>query len=127
MSALYPIFNYRSKLNTKNKLLLFKSCLRPILTYASPAWNSTCKTNYKKLQILQNKALRIALQKRRYTKISDLHAEAKTPYIESYIHKLTTNFFKQAKKSNLSVLRPLCSYIVPPKIKYKRVMHNIIN
>lgn len=126
LNSLYPIFNYKSKLNVKNKILIYKSCLRPVITYAAAAWNTTCKTNYKNLQILQNKALRIALRKRRSTKISDLHTEAKISYLDTYISKLSSNFLKKIKTTEIPVLKPLCSYTIPFKTKYKRVMHNVI-
>lgn len=126
LNSLYPIFNYKSKLSTSNKLLLYKSCLRPVITYACPAWNTICKTKAKNLQVLQNNALRIALSRRRNTKISKLHEEANIPYLYDFTSKLTQNFFNKLKKSNIQVLRKLLSYRIPRKIKYKRLLHNTI-
>ena len=49
--ALYPLLNRKSRLSEKNKLLLYKVCMRPLLSYGCP---------YKKrLQIIQNKNLKI--------------------------------------------------------------------
>jgi len=50
------------------------------------------KTHLQKLQVLQNKFLRIVLNKSRYEKIKDLHTEAKVPSIEEYVRKLQANF-----------------------------------
>ncbi|GBM30555.1 hypothetical protein AVEN_265008-1 [Araneus ventricosus] len=37
-ARLYPLLGRKSKLSLKNKLLLYKTILRPIMTYASPVW-----------------------------------------------------------------------------------------
>jgi len=50
------------------------------------------KTHFQKLQVLQNKFLRIVLNKTRYEKIKDLYTEAKVPSIEGYVGKLQANF-----------------------------------
>jgi len=42
--------------------------------------------------LLQNKFLKIVLNKSRYEKIKDLHTEAKVPSIEEYVGKLQANF-----------------------------------
>ena len=51
-----------SKLNIKNKLLIYKTLLRPIMTYVCPAWGSMAnKTSLNTLQKIQNKCLRMVL------------------------------------------------------------------
>lgn len=45
----------RSKLSTTNKLLLYKSIIRPKNTYALPFWSSMRQKSMDKLQIVQNK------------------------------------------------------------------------
>jgi hypothetical protein len=59
IGALRPIFNRNSALNIKNKMLIYKQLIRPTLTYACPVWSNTCKNNYSKLQVIQNKAMKI--------------------------------------------------------------------
>ncbi|GBO33002.1 RNA-directed DNA polymerase from mobile element jockey [Araneus ventricosus] len=51
---LYPLLGKHSKLSLDNKLLTYKSLLRPIITYASPVWGAAAKTHLKKLESLQN-------------------------------------------------------------------------
>ena len=47
--ALFPLLN-------RNKLLLYKSCIRPILTYCCPVWwKMACKTDTKKGTKIRNK------------------------------------------------------------------------
>ena len=89
---LYPLISRNSQLDVRNKLLIYKLAIRPIFTYGCPAFENMAKTHIQKLQVLQNKFLRIVLNKTRYDRITDLHAEAKIPSIEDYIGKLQANF-----------------------------------
>lgn len=92
LRLLYPFISRNSKLDLQNKLLIYKVAIRPIFTYGCPAFEEMAKTHLQKLQILQNKFLRIILNKSRYDRITDLHTEAKVPTIEEYVGKLQTNF-----------------------------------
>lgn len=58
--ALFPLLNRRSCLNNTNKLLLYKMCILPLMSYACQIWfEKAAKSNTKKLQIIQNKNLKI--------------------------------------------------------------------
>ena len=89
---LYSLFNRRSRLSTYNKLHLAKVAIRPIITYAAPLVNEAAKTHIKKLQIAQNKLLRMILDASRYTRITDLHEEAQMETIPEFISRLTDKF-----------------------------------
>ena len=57
---LYPMINRKSSLKINNKLLLYKVVIRPIATYAVPVLrNIALISHIKKLQIMQNKILKI--------------------------------------------------------------------
>ena len=69
--------NKHSYLNPKNKDLHYKCIIRPILTYASPVWYTAANYHLKRLQITQNKCLKIINNK-----------NLKYPTIILYIRKL---------------------------------------
>lgn len=92
LRLLYPLINRNSHLDVRNKLLIYKLAIRPIFTYGCPAFDSMAKTHLQKLQVLQNKFLRIILNKTRYERITDLHTEAKIPFIGDYVGKLQEKF-----------------------------------
>ncbi|GFT46203.1 uncharacterized protein TNCV_1851041 [Trichonephila clavipes] len=48
-----------SPLSLENKVILYKQVLRPIITYASPVWGAAAATHMKKIQVIQNKILRL--------------------------------------------------------------------
>mgnify|MGYP002775233228 CR=1 FL=1 len=93
ITALYPLLNRYSPLKKELKILLYKQCILPILTYACPVWSNTSKSNIEKLQKVQNRCLRMALNKNIRTKIKALHEEAKIQPVKERILDLTQKFF----------------------------------
>lgn len=56
---LFPLLNEKSPLSIRTKLYIYKTYMRPILTYASPAWISNISTKSRnKLEATQSIALR---------------------------------------------------------------------
>ncbi|GBL87800.1 RNA-directed DNA polymerase from mobile element jockey [Araneus ventricosus] len=86
-----PIEN--SSLSLENKIILFKQVLRPILTYAAPIWGLAAPSNRKKLQILQNKLLRIIVNAPWFIRNSVIHSDLQIELIEDHIQKLSRKFF----------------------------------
>lgn len=94
INRVYPIINRKSQLSLENKLLLYKAVIRPVLTYAAPAWCSASVTSIKRLQLIQNKCLRIINSANRYTKITELHKNSNNlPFLEDFIIKLSLAFY----------------------------------
>ena len=71
--------------------------LRPIITYAPPAWCDAANTNLKPLQNYQNKCLRLVLNKGRYARINELHEQALMPLIKDYIMETAEKFYQKKK------------------------------
>ena len=57
--------------------MVYKNMLLPLLEYGDVFLSATWTINRKRLQTLQNKGLRCALNKGLETSTTDLHAEAK--------------------------------------------------
>ena len=56
VNLLRPLVGRRSKLDLRNKILLFQTVIAPTMLYEIAAWGHAA--NRKKIQIVQNKALR---------------------------------------------------------------------
>ena len=74
------------------KLIIYKVMIRPCLTYACPVWSTAAPTNMKKLQITQNKTLRIATDTPRRTPVSLLHHRLQIPLLADFIQIQTHKF-----------------------------------
>jgi hypothetical protein len=65
------------RLSTNIKLAIHKALIRPVITYATPAWKFAKDTHLKKLQRLQNKVLRT----------SNFPRHTLVPYVYDYVTK----------------------------------------
>lgn len=92
IKILYPLINRKSKLSIKNKLLIYKTIFQPIMLYASPVWDCTADCHIKKLQIIQNKCLKIILNYPYYYNTSRLHAHANINLIKTILPRFRNNF-----------------------------------
>jgi hypothetical protein len=89
---LYPMISRKSRLNTPNKLLIYKQIFRPILSYGCPIFVNASKVHLKKLQIAQNKLIKIILGLPWYSKTTLIHKMANIQPIHEYFTKIAENF-----------------------------------
>lgn len=92
---LYPLINRKSRLNTENKLQIYKLAIRPILTYGIPALKEIAQCHITKLQKAQSKCLKMILDKPWFESTSTVHRLANTPLIADHVAKLTNNFLSK--------------------------------
>ena len=88
---MYPFFKSNT-LTQRIKATLHMVLIGSMLLYGCEAWRILAKWHKKKIQILQNKCLKIIFQAPRYMRISELHDVANLPYIdelmEDRVHKM---------------------------------------
>ena len=77
-NALHSLYRFRCAA-PRTKLHLYKTLIKPLLTYTPLALTQTAYTNKRKLQLIQNKALRWVYNVRwdQYVKTSELHDRAR--------------------------------------------------
>lgn len=109
MARLRPLTGKRSKLNLNLKKLIYTSTIRPILTYASPAWTTATHSNIKILQTTQNKILREIVGATRYIRNNRIHEDLKIPKISEFISKQNINFYQKAT-NNEGDLKEILAY-----------------
>lgn len=103
--ALWPILNRRSALNITNKNLIFKSVIRPILSYASPIWYKAANCHLKRFQIIQNKCLKMIHKKHWRYSTSVLHEETGYEMFNDFITRINTNYFSKIEYSCYPTIR----------------------
>jgi hypothetical protein len=86
---MYWLIGRKSELNTENKILVYKSILKPIWTYGVPLWGTASKSNIEILQRFQNKVLR-AIVNASQTGIPTVREEI-TNNSRKYKHKITVH------------------------------------
>ena len=93
LRQLYPLINRNSTMKVQCSLLLYKSLIRPLIMYACQVWFNTTATNFKKLQTLQNKILRIITNAPWFVRNRQIHNELKMETIKMYAKRLTKKFY----------------------------------
>ena len=96
-STLYCLLSRKSHVTVDSKIRIYKSYIRPIFTYGCQVFANTAKCHMKKLQLLQNKILRMILNIKwdDFVPTSSVHDSAKVPTISEFIKRLTDNFYKK--------------------------------
>lgn len=95
MRILYPLINHKSTLEMKSSLL--STPLRPLITYACPVWAATSSTKINKIQILQNKFLRICLKASWFMRNRQIQSDTGIPLIHTWIITQFKNFHAKLK------------------------------
>ena len=107
IQILYPFINRKSKLSLQNKLIIFKTIFRSVLTYGAPVWETCSDTHYRKLQITQNKLLKLIYDLPRYYSTRDLHSLDNIELIKDYIIDICQRFQDNAEFSENPLIRRL--------------------
>ncbi|KAL1122863.1 hypothetical protein AAG570_003189 [Ranatra chinensis] len=81
-----------SEINSNHKLLLYKAIVRPTLTYGCQVWHTVAETHLQKLQITQNKCIRLASGQPIRTNTLELHKRLNIPTLKDFIEKMTDKF-----------------------------------
>lgn len=102
--SLYPFLARKSKLSTKNKMILYTQVIRSIITYGCPIWCKAAKTHLKKLQIIQNKNLKIINDlPMRFNTIS-LHENLNFSTIAQFIDQFCCSFYEKCIQSPYTLI-----------------------
>jgi exonuclease III len=120
LAELYPLLNQKSALSKSKGLLLYKALIRPIMSFAPAVWGGADKKHIRKLQIVQNKALRIIAKAPRGTRNDTLHSELNIDPMLIFAQKLSSKFYDKATKSSNPLIRALGRYNSHRKTKHKR-------
>jgi len=89
---MYWFIGKKSKLSLENKLLLYKTNLKPIWTYGIPLWGTASNSNIEILQIFQNKVLRSIPNAPRYVPNTILHTDLQIPTVKAEITNFSTKY-----------------------------------
>lgn len=89
---LYPFINRNSGLNISNKKLILKSIFHAIIFYAAPVWSTSANCHLQKLQIAQNKLLKLIYNLPWFFSTERLHSLAGIELVKDRIIRLTENF-----------------------------------
>ncbi|GFT94468.1 RNA-directed DNA polymerase from mobile element jockey [Trichonephila clavipes] len=119
ISLAISLVGRRSPLSLENKVILYKQILRPVITFGSPVWGAAAATHMKKIQVMQNKILRVMTNAPWYVRNDVIHNDLQMEPISNYITKLSRNVFKSIESHDNPIIKAQTLFTYPhPKIKY---------
>lgn len=129
IAMMYTLINKKSHVNLKNKILIYKMIVSPIMLYAAPIWGSACKTHIDKLQRIQNRVMKIIADSDLTKTREDVAKNSNIQDVITTITTMTKNLFtiKLTERKLLSDLGKFNKDTAPFKIRYKLPHHLIIN
>ncbi|GFY13582.1 RNA-directed DNA polymerase from mobile element jockey [Trichonephila clavipes] len=102
-----------SPLSLKNKVILYKQILRPTITYGSPIWGAAAPNHTKRIQIIQNKILRIITNAPWYVRNSVIHHDLHMEPIDNYITRTSRNVFTSIQNHDNPVIKAQTLFTYP--------------
>ena len=113
ISRLWSVIGPKSKLNSLNKITIYKLYTRSILTYDIQVWNDVSSSTLRKIQRLQNNALRLAMGLRphpvthKQVTNGKVHEMARIETIKEFSDRLYVNFVNQCMNHDNYLIREL--------------------
>lgn len=92
-NVLNPLLNRKVNLSSRTKLAIYSTLIRPTITYGCPVWSNTSKSNHNKLQVIQNRAIKISYNTPFFTNLGKLQKKINFPTLYDFIIKLTKSFY----------------------------------
>lgn len=96
---LFPLINRNSLLSNDNKMLIVRVIFQAIIFYGCPIWGSCAESHLKRLQIAQNKLLKMVLKLPWHFSTSRLHIISDTKTVSQGIEQITTRFISNCNIS----------------------------
>jgi len=118
-NQLAPILKSHS-VSLKNKVIIYKQAIRPILTYACPAWSDINDKSIKRMEAAQNKILRLITNSPPYIKNEHIRNDLNIPTIKKHVQDLTEKFLQNPNRTENSTIAKALDFdhtIIQKKIR----------
>ena len=120
LGQFYPLINRKSKLSISNKLRIYKSYIRPILTYGCPTWSTLAPTRKIQLERVQNKILRIIADAPWFVKNATLHRDLQMVTLSEFMTNIRDKHFQRAEIHPNPTITQSHNYDLDVQLRFKR-------
>ena len=107
----------KSKLSLSNKLIIYKSIIRPVWTYGIQLWGTAKPSNTKSLQAFQSICLRVITSSPWYFTNNNLHKDLKIPSLNQLAKLYYSKFHNNLKSHSNPLIKQLSSNSLPGNIR----------
>ena len=116
-SFIYWLLGRKSQLSIENKLLIYKTIIKPFWTYGIEIWGCSSKSSQAILQKAQSKILRMITNAPRYVSNLTLHEHLKIPYVREVIFGTYAKHHRKLETHPNPFLHPLLDNGHPRRLK----------
>jgi endonuclease/exonuclease/phosphatase family metal-dependent hydrolase len=111
-SQLYCLLKRNSGVTVDSKLRIYKSIIRPVVSYGCSIFINCAASHLNKIQVFQNKVLRYVLDINWDDFVSnvEVHGRANIPFMAEFFNKLTVNFYRRIDSHKNSLINHLGQY-----------------
>ena len=102
-------------MSTQTAILIYKQTILPVLEYCGYLFNGVVQAQHRRLQLLQNRCLRVSLNVQRRYHIADLHTDTNVDYLSVrfdiqlllLIHKYIYDYRHDAHDLGIELQQPV--------------------
>jgi hypothetical protein len=104
---IYWLIGKHSLLSLENKLLIYKTVLKPMLTYGIELWGCATKSKIAVIQRYQSKLLRKITNAPWYVSNQTLHSDLHIPHVRTVFRERTANHHTNLNSHPNPLMEPL--------------------
>jgi hypothetical protein len=119
---LLHVFPIKSKFSTSNKLLIYKTILKPIWTYGIELWGTASTSNREILERFQSKALRMIVEAPWYVPNTVIPRDLQIPIVKEEIDRYSSQYSARLSAHSNDLLVNLIE--VPDNRRLRRHLPN---
>jgi hypothetical protein len=117
LTKLHWLLGRQSRLSLHNKLLLYKTILKPIWTYGIQLWGTASTSNVEILERFQAKALRQIVNAPWYVSNAVIRRDLRMSTVKEEIRRCSSHYSRQLRAHPNELLQPL---LAPPDFRRLR-------
>ncbi|ERL91910.1 hypothetical protein D910_09233 [Dendroctonus ponderosae] len=118
--------NKKSQLSLKNKLTLIKAIIRLAVLYASTAWGHAADTSIHRIQAMENKLLRMALDAPWFVRNAQIYRDLEWKPFRQALKEKAEATYRRAEEHPYEELRKFVNYDVEAtSARIKRPRHQL--
>lgn len=92
---MYWLIGPKSQLSLENKVVLYKSVLKPVWTYGIELWGTASESNVEILQRYQSKVLRLITNSPWFVNNNNIHTDLGVPKVKTEISRYSSNYLNR--------------------------------
>jgi hypothetical protein len=92
LTKMYWLLGCKSKLSTSNKLLIYKTIIKPIWTWGIQLWGTASTFNIEILECIQSKALHMIVDAPWYVPNMVIRRDLQIPTVKEEIHRYSSQY-----------------------------------